>query len=98
MGIKSPMCHSNSTDTVRFCSNCATPLPSQKEISVTETLETAKVELTAGSTFARRYQIIEELGKGGMGKIYKALDEEINEEVAIKIFKPKIVEDEQIIE
>jgi len=39
---------------------------SSKEIPVTETLETATEELTRGATFASRYEIIEELGKGGM--------------------------------
>jgi hypothetical protein len=39
----------------------------------TETLETPKEELTTGSTFASRYQIIEEFGKGGMGKVYISL-------------------------
>jgi len=98
MGVKCPKCqHENPDDTI-FCGKCATRLPSPEEAEITVTIEAPKVELTTGSTFARRYQIIEELGKGGMGKIYKALDEEINEEVAIKLFKPKIVEDEQIIE
>jgi serine/threonine protein kinase len=36
-------------------------------------------ELTMGSTFAARYQVIEELGKGGMGKVYKVLDTKIKE-------------------
>jgi hypothetical protein len=35
----------------------------------TETLEAPREELTTGSTFAGRYQIIEEIGKGGMGTI-----------------------------
>ena len=98
MTIKCPKCHSDNTDTARFCSNCATPLPASKEIPVTETLETPKEELTTGSIFAGRYQIIEQLGKGGMGKVYRVLDKELNEEVALKLIKPEIASDKKIIE
>jgi len=35
----------------------------------TETIQTPIKELTAGSSFTRRYQIVEELGHGGMGKV-----------------------------
>jgi serine/threonine protein kinase/Tfp pilus assembly protein PilF len=55
-------------------------------------------ELTTGSTFANRYQIIEELGKGGMGNVYRALDRKLNEEVAIKIIKPEIASDKKTLE
>ena len=74
--MKCPKCHSESPADTRFCSNCGAPLHPSEEISVphTETLQTPIKELTTGSTFAGRYQIIEELGKGGMGKVYKILD------------------------
>jgi serine/threonine protein kinase/Flp pilus assembly protein TadD len=42
-------------------------------------------DLIIGSTFAERYQVIEELGKGGMGKVYKVLDTKIEEKVALKL-------------
>jgi serine/threonine protein kinase/tetratricopeptide (TPR) repeat protein len=64
----------------------------------TKTMETPKEELTTGSTFAGRYQIIEELGKGGMGKVYKANDTDIKEKVAIKLIKPEISTDKKTIE
>ena len=51
-------------------------------------LETPREELTTGSTFAGRYQIIEELGKGGMGKVYKAIDKKVNEKIALKLINP----------
>jgi hypothetical protein len=44
-------------------------------------------DLTTGSTFAGRYQIIGELGKGGMGWVYKGFDTDIKEKVALKLVK-----------
>jgi tetratricopeptide (TPR) repeat protein len=64
----------------------------------TETVLTPKKSLTIGSTFAGRYQIIEELGKGGMGSVYKVLDKELGEKVALKLLKPEIASDDQVIE
>jgi serine/threonine protein kinase/Tfp pilus assembly protein PilF len=98
MGIECPKCHFDNPDDTVYCGKCATPLPSSKEIPVTETLETPTEELTTGSTFAGRYQIIEELGKGGMGKVYKAFDKEINTKVALKLIKPEVASDKKTIE
>jgi serine/threonine protein kinase/tetratricopeptide (TPR) repeat protein len=55
-------------------------------------------ELTTGTTFAGRYQIIDELGKGGMGKVYRVLDKKLNEEVALKLIKPEISSDKKTVE
>jgi len=98
--IKCPKCQGDNPSDSKYCKECATPLPPSEEISVahTETLETPKEELTTGSTFAGRYQIIEELGKGGMGKVYKALDKEIKGKVALKLIKPEVASDEKTIE
>jgi serine/threonine protein kinase/predicted Zn-dependent protease len=69
-----------------------------EDIAVTKTIEAPKEELTTGSTFASRYQIIEELGRGGMGRVYKALDKEVNEKIALKLIKPEIARDKKTIE
>jgi len=100
MAKKCPKCRSDNPDASTFCADCGTRLSSHEKVSVssTETYETAKEELTTGSTFAGRYQIIEELGKGGMGRIYKALDKKINEKIALKLIKPEIASDKKTIE
>jgi serine/threonine protein kinase/Tfp pilus assembly protein PilF len=98
--VKCPKCYSDNPDTQKFCGECATPLAASEDIqsSLTKTLETPAKGLVLGSTFAGRYQIVEELGRGGMGAVYKALDTRINEEVAIKLIRPEIAADEKTLD
>jgi serine/threonine protein kinase len=98
--IKCPKCHSENPETKQFCADCGTQLPPSKDIhpEVTETLQTPIHDLTTGSAFAGRYQIIEELGKGGMGKVYKVFDQEIQAKMALKLIKPEVSADKTTIE
>ena len=100
MAIRCPKCHFENSETARFCSNCAASLQPTEKIpaSLTETLQAPIKELSTGTTFAGRYQIIEELGKGGMGKVYKVFDTKIKEKVALKLIKPEIASDRETIE
>ncbi len=98
MAIKCPKCQTNNPDTLKFCGECGTQLLPTKEIHVTETLETPKEELTRGTTLANRYEIIEELGKGGMGRVYRVEDTKVKEDVALKLIKPEIAADKKTIE
>ncbi len=99
MTINCPKCRTDNPDTQRFCGDCGSKLPLSGEIpALTKTLEAPKEELATGSTFAGRYLIIEELGKGGMGKVYKAKDTDIREKVALKLIKPEISTDKKTIE
>jgi len=98
--IKCQKCHSENPETKQFCADCGTQLEPSGDIhpKVTETLQTPIHELTTGSTFAGRYQIIEELGKGGMGRVYKVFDTKIKEKVALKLIKPEVASDSETIE
>ena len=100
MSTRCPKCNTDNPSDSKYCKECATPLPSGEEISVspTKTVETPTDELTRGTTFAGRYEIIEELGKGGMGKVYRVFDKKIEGEVALKLVKPEIAADKKIIE
>jgi len=98
--MECPKCHFKYPEDTSYCSKCGTQLPSSEEISIshTETMESPKEELTTGSTFAERYQIIEELGKGGMGRVYRAVDKKLKEEVALKLIKSEIASDKKTID
>lgn len=99
MSVKCPKCETENTQDSQFCKKCATPLPVLQDIDVTKTMEEApKEELTRGTTFAGRYEIIEELGKGGMGRVYRVEDTKLKQEIALKLIKPEIAEDKKTIE
>ena len=97
--MKCSKCHFDNPADTRFCGNCGTRFPPSEEVplSRTETLQEATRELARGSTFAKRYEIIDELGRGGMGKVYRVIDKKIEEEVALKLLKPEIAADEKTI-
>jgi serine/threonine protein kinase/Tfp pilus assembly protein PilF len=100
MALICPKCNHNNPQNTDFCGKCATPLPSDEEAraSLTKTIETPAKELTRGTLFAGRYEIIEELGKGGMGMVYRVEDTKIKQEIALKLIKPEIASDKKTIE
>jgi eukaryotic-like serine/threonine-protein kinase len=54
--------------------------------------------LQPGSVFANRYQIIKTLGEGGMGAVYKAHDIELERDVALKVVKPELSNNPEIMQ
>ncbi len=88
----------NPADT-RFCGSCAAPLKSEDgPPGATETVRTPIHELASGSLFAGRYQVIEEVGHGGMGRVYKVFDTDIKEKIALKLLRPEISLDRETVE
>jgi serine/threonine protein kinase/tetratricopeptide (TPR) repeat protein len=91
--MKCPQCQTENSDTHSYCSDCGTRLK-----PLTRTLKLPLEDLPRSSLFAGRYQIIEEIGDGGMGRVYRAMDTSIGEEIALKIIKSDIVPDSKAIE
>ncbi|MEW5900499.1 MAG: serine/threonine-protein kinase [Acidobacteriota bacterium] len=92
--MKCPSCQAENLSDSRFCHNCATPL---KE-STTKTIKAATFEVKRGDLFAGRYEIIEELGQGGMGKVFKVYDHKVSEVIALKLIRPEISVNDKAID
>ena len=50
-----------------------------------------------GDTVAGRYDVIEEIGRGGMGCVYKVRDRHLNITVALKIIRPERSKNPEIV-
>lgn len=98
--MKCPRCQFENPADTNYCAKCGLPLfgKGDESIGPTLTLETPVHSLERGGTFADRYEIIEEVGKGGMGRVYKVFDKKIKENIALKLLKPEIASDPRTIE
>ncbi len=88
-----PKCFTQNPLESPFCNKCGADLEAgQVTLSYSpypDKYAEDKIQFVPGETFAGRYQIIEEIGRGGMGRVYKAEDRELDIVVALKIIRPK---------
>ena len=97
--MKCPRCNYNNAADALSCAECSASLVSSDETPyVSRASFISNKKLALGSTFAQRYHVIEEIGRGGMGQVYKVLDKEIDEKIALKLINAEIAINEETIE
>ena len=91
--MKCPNCGSDNKDEARFCFRCGKPLP--EKVAVIQNDEHEKDWVA--NAFGGKYQIISELGRGGMAIVYEAFDIALDRKVAVKVLPKQFAFDEEFV-
>ena len=90
-------CGSEITGKSKFCPSCGLDLMATTPVHAIATGALQETDLVR-EALASEYEIIEELGRGGMAMVYRARDRHLEREVAIKVLPFSLAFDSEFVE
>jgi len=98
--MKCSKCQFDNPNSTNFCGKCGAPLTAGARMadSLTKTLATPLPVIAKDKLIAGKYRIIEEIGHGGMGIVYKAEDLQLQRCVALKFLPPHLMDSPELRE
>ncbi|MGH7526709.1 MAG: serine/threonine-protein kinase, partial [Gemmatimonadales bacterium] len=90
-------CGSEITGKSKFCPSCGLDLMATTPVHAIASGAFQETDIVR-EALAAEYQIIEELGRGGMAMVYRARDRQLEREVAIKVLPFSLAFDSEFVE